>query len=305
MQGNALQKIWRTIAADNVSGANEIYQRVLQAFLQHVSSLPPTPEALQDWPLWLRGMLRAQPAMAPLYNLANRLALIFEQEHARAIECLTQALAFLQVESLQASQANGKIAEQAVPLVAKHLRLFTHSYSSTVAVALELAFRDGHAIEVFLSEARPAFEGRRMAERLARAGLTVHLGVDDARGHMLNEVGLVVLGADHVSETSFVNKIGSRSLALLARVRKIPVAVFAARNKLWPAQIPLAQEPEHTHAEIWRNAPATVRLSNLYFEAVEIQLMRCLVTEQSQYTIQQLRQELKHFVQAKFWRTFT
>ncbi len=297
-----LQQTWRAIAADNLSGASEIYSRVLNALTQRFSLLHQTTKALPDWPELLREMLHAQPMMAPLYNLANQLALIFEQEHLNEQERLAQALALLQTETLQASPSNDAIAKHALALIADKPRVLTHSYSGAVAAALEYAFAKGVNVEAYLSEARPANEGRRMAERLACAGSAVHFFVDDARAHFLNEVDAVLLGADRISEQAFVNKIGSRSLAQLASVQKIPVAVLAARNKLWPANLPFGQEPEHPREEVWGEAPTKIKLHNFYFEEIALHLAQRVITENGILNSKSIQNDLRSFHTAEFWK---
>ncbi len=297
-----LQQTWRALASDNLSGASEIHSRVLAALAQHFSLLFQTTKALQDWPQLLREMLHAQPAMAPLYTLANQLALIFEQEHLREQDRLALALSFIQTETLRASRSNEAIAAQAFSLIAAEPRVLTHSASGTVAAALEYARRKGVNVEAYISEARPANEGRRMAERLARAGISVHFFVDDARAHFLNEVDAVLLGADRISENAFVNKIGSRSVAQLALAQKIPVAVLAGRNKLWPANLPFGQELEHAREEVWAGAPPNITLHDFYFEEIELHNAACVITDEGIFTPNHIQNELHGFHAAEFWR---
>lgn len=296
-----LQQTLQTLAADNLSGASEIYARVLSVLAQHFALFAQTKNALHDWPQWLREMLHAQPTMAPLYNLANRLALIFEQEGLSESERIAQALFFLQKEERQVLQTNAEIAQRAFALIAAKPRVLTHSYSGTVAAALEYAQRNGIAVEVYLSEARPANEGRRMVEHLARAGAAGHFFVDDARAHFMKRVDLVLLGADRISERAFVNKIGTRSTVLLAGAEKIPVAVLAARNKLWPAFLPFGSEAEHARGEIWGEAPPQVRLHNFYFEEAEILPAHIFITEGGPFNQEEMQRELRRLPVARFW----
>jgi len=293
--------LWREIAADNLSGASEIYAHVLQAFLQHLSGLDQTKVDLQNWPQCLREMLQSQPTMAPLYNLANQLALIFEREHLSDEERLAQARSFLQKERLQSSRTNAAIARHTFELLAEKPRVLTHSYSGTVAAALEYASAKGMNMVLYLSEARPVNEGRRMAERLARGGIPVHFFVDDARASFVNRVDLVLLGADRISEETFVNKIGSRSVALLAAAQKIPVAVLAARNKLWPAHLPFGEEPEHSGEEVWAGAPPEIKIHNSYFEETELLHMHRVIMEDGACSTAYVQNQLRGFIAAKFW----
>lgn len=300
---DALQQTWQAIAADNLSGASEIYSRVLKALMQQLALLDQTQKALRDdWPQCLRGMLHAQPMMAPLYSLANQLALIFEQEGLSESERMTQALFFLQQEERQAAQNNIAIAQHAFSLIADKPRVLAHSYSGTVAAALEHAQRNGIAVEVYLSEGRPANEGRRMAERLARAGVPVHFFVDDARAHFIHRVDLVVLGADRIAGNFFLNKIGTHGLVLLASQQKIPVALLAARNKLWPANLPFGEESFHPPSEIWQLAPPSIQLHNFYFEKIELDLVQKVFTEKGFFSQQEFRRFIQDFRAAQFWR---
>ena len=298
----ALQQTWRAIVADNLSGASEIYSRVLKALMQHLTLLDQTPRALQDWPRWLLEMLHVQPAMAPLYNLMNRLALIFEQEGLSESERMTQALFFLQQEEQQATQNNIAIAQHAFSLIADRPRVLTHSFSGTVAAALEHAYEKGAQLEIYLSEARPANEGRRMAERLARADIPIHFFVDDARSRFLKQVDLVLLGADRIAEDFFLNKSGTHGLVLLAAQQKIPVALLAARNKLWPANLPFGEESLHPPSEIWQLAPPSIHLHNFYFEESATTFVQKIFTENGCFSPQALRLSLQGLRVARFWR---
>lgn len=293
---------WRELAADHVSGASEIYARALQAVEQFLSGLDQTQISLPHRPEWLRALTQAQPAMAPMYNLANALALILEQEHLEKDERIAQARAFLQKEALQSRWSNAAIAEHALTLIATKSRVLTHSYSGTVAAALEYARENAVHLEVYLSEGRPANEGRRMAERLARAGMSVHFFVDDARAHFMRMSDIVLLGADRISEKGFVNKIGSRSLTQLASLHQIPVAVLAARNKLWPAHLPFGKQPAHARAEVWAEAPPGIVIHNFYFEEIELSGAHRIITENGIFKPARIHTEMQNFPAAEFWK---
>lgn len=294
-----LDTSWQDLAADNLSGAGEIYLRAVQTLHTHFASLAEGPEALRDWPHWLRGLLQAQSMMAPLYNLCNRLALVLESgEHAQP---RSEILKILDEELAHTLSRESLMAQHASQAISSWRRVMTHSYSSAVAAALQHAQATNAALEVFVSEARPMNEGRRMAERLAQAGIMVHFFVDDARGRFIAAVDGVLLGADRISENVFVNKIGTASLVNLAGLHGKPVFIVSQTNKFWPSRLHQQEEAGHLPEEIWPHAPANVLLHNFYFEEIALAPGIGILTENGLLTPAALAAYFKNFVPAKFW----
>ncbi len=292
-------KAWQDLAADNRSGAAEIYACAVQTLRDHFAGLAGGLEALRDWPHWLRGLLQAQSMMAPLYNLCNRLALVLENgEHAQPRSVI---LKILDDELAHAPSRDSLMAQHAGQALASWRRVMTHSYSSTVAAALQHAQMANASLEVFVSEARPMNEGRRMAERLAKAGINVHFFVDDARGHFVSTVDGVLLGADRISERAFVNKIGSLGLVSLARQNRKPVFIVSQTNKFWPSGMLMAGEAAHAADEVWPEAPANISLHNFYFEEIPLAPVIGVLTENGLMTPVAIAAYFKGLVLAKFW----
>ncbi len=59
-----------------------------------------------------------------------------------------------------------RAAQNGAALLTDGETLLTHDYSTTVLEALEVATADGRSFEVYVTEARPRFIGRRMAREL-------------------------------------------------------------------------------------------------------------------------------------------
>src|SRR5436190_1738139 len=78
---------------------------------------------------------------------------------------------------------------------------------------------------------RPALEGRRLASRLAAAGIAVTYFSDAAISQALGGADAVVFGADAVAPEWFLNKSGTRMLAAAAGQQGLPVHVIATRDK--------------------------------------------------------------------------
>ncbi|MGH6912594.1 MAG: hypothetical protein ACREH3_02680, partial [Geminicoccales bacterium] len=158
------------------------------------------------------------------------------------------------------------------------LRIVTISYSRSVRRVLEHLARD-RPVHVACSEGRPMLEGRRMAGRLAAAGIPVTFFTDAAIAHALDDAHEVVVGADAVAPEWFLNKSGTRLLVATAAQLGIPVYVVASREKFVGAEAARRLRPrEGDPAEVW-DPPRGVAVRNPYFEQVPVELVSGLITD--------------------------
>jgi translation initiation factor 2B subunit (eIF-2B alpha/beta/delta family) len=215
-------------------------------------------------------LCRAQPSMAG-FRTAAKLALSAE-DPVRALDEL-----FRRIE-----RAPSSIARMAAPLIrlrvsTRTLRVVTCSRSAVVErTLLEIARTE--ALEVICAESRPGREGVRLAEELARQGLIVELYSDAAVGGTVRGADALIVGADAVTATGFINKVGTAGLAALAAVHRIPVFVLAGREKILPDRVfrrlalnggPAAELEESS----------AYRTLNPYFERIEAIAGDQLITE--------------------------
>lgn len=125
-----------------------------------------------------------------------------------------------------------RAASRAVEFLADDDVLFTHDFSSTALSAIEKAVDDGATFEVYVSESRPRYLGRKMARKLAaNDAIDVTLGVDAASGHYLSECDRVVVGMDCIVGDTLYNRIGTYPLATAAAHQDVPVTVVGAHSK--------------------------------------------------------------------------
>ncbi len=119
----------------------------------------------------------------------------------------------------RARRAPDALVRHAVALLGSEspdtLRLVTISFSATVLRVLESLARR-QPIHVSCSDGQPGLEGRRLAERLAAAGIAVTHYTDAALGHAIAGATAVLVGADAVTPDWFLNKTGTRMLAAVA-----------------------------------------------------------------------------------------
>ncbi|MFB6296140.1 MAG: translation initiation factor eIF-2B [Halobacteriales archaeon] len=111
--------------------------------------------------------------------------------------------------------------------------ILTHDYSTTVLEGIERATADGATFEVFVTEARPRFQGRRTARTLAGIeGVDPTLVVDGAAGHYLPECDRILVGMDCVVGDTLYNRVGTYPLAATAADAGVPVVVAGSSTKL-------------------------------------------------------------------------
>ena len=131
------------------------------------------------------------------------------------------------------------IGRSSLDLVPQDARILTHCNAGALATAgygtalgvVRAAVEAGRAPRVLAGETRPFLQGARLtAWELDREAIPVTVHTDNMAGHLLQrgEVDLVVVGADRIASNGDVaNKIGTYSLAVLAREHAVPFYVAA------------------------------------------------------------------------------
>ncbi len=183
-------------------------------------------------------------------------------------------------------------------LIPKKATILTHCNAGALATAgygtaLALIFRakeEGKNIRVFVDETRPLLQGARLTTwELMRSGLDVTLICDDMAALVMKEgkVDLVIVGADRIAANGdTANKIGTYSLAVLAREHKIPFYVAAPvstfDDKISDGnQIPIEERPSAEVTDWWgkRTAASGVKVYNPAFDVTPARYITAIVTE--------------------------
>jgi len=174
-----------------------------------------------------------------------------------------------------------KINKLALKLIKQNSVIFTHCHSSTVIQALIYAKKKGKKFEVYNTETRPLYQGRKTARELRKAGIKVTMFVDSAVGVALSreqgtkKANLVLLGADAILKKGIINKIGSETIAILAKKNKIPVYILADSWKFFPENIKME---ERDFNEIW-NTTRKIKIKNPAFEFVPKKYINGIISE--------------------------
>jgi translation initiation factor 2B subunit (eIF-2B alpha/beta/delta family) len=209
--------------------------------------------------------------MAPVWNAA--LEALASAPDTDRLDRFAQRLA--RAPAALARVASGLL----LPEATRPLRLVTLSYSGSVVAAMEALSARGE-VEVSCSDSRPALEGRRLAARLASAGVSVTCFPDAAIGQALDGADAVLVGADAVASAWSINKSGTGMLAAAASHRGIPVYVVASRDKFIGEEVSrrltLREGPTD---EVWPGPPPGVAIRNPYFERIPLTLATSLITD--------------------------
>jgi methylthioribose-1-phosphate isomerase len=158
--------------------------------------------------------------------------------------------------------------------------LATGGYGSAVG-ALRAAYERGLLERVLVDETRPLLQGARLtAWELEAVGIPHAVIADSAAASLManGEVDLVVTGADRIARNGdTANKIGTYSLAVIARHHDIPLYVVAPTSTVdlrtpTGAEIPIE---ERDPSEISDRFPAR----NPAFDVTPADLVAAIVTE--------------------------
>jgi methylthioribose-1-phosphate isomerase len=167
--------------------------------------------------------------------------------------------------------------------------LATAGYGTALGV-IRAAVSAGKKIDVFADETRPFLQGARLtAWELQQDGIPVTLITDNMAGHFLHtgRIGCVIVGADRIAANGDVaNKIGTYSLAVLAKENSVPFYVAAPVSTLDLTlasgdAIPIEQRAasEVTHVFGVAVAPENMRVENPAFDVTPARYVTAIVTE--------------------------
>ncbi|WP_277554855.1 NUDIX domain-containing protein [Halobaculum limi] len=228
-----------TVTSDRTHGSSYVSIRALEVLRDEAASLSASRSAAEsdvddDWDRLAevaRTLRGARPGMTALATRVNR---VLAEADRTAVAVRDRAIRAV----VDAATADDRAARAAVRELAGDdgpTAVLTLSRSETVATAL--ATLDG---PIFVAESAPGGEGRNVAASLAaEAEREVTLLPDSAVASLLAEgrVDAALVGADAVlADGSVANKVGTRTLALVAADADVPVYVVTARDKVAPTE---------------------------------------------------------------------
>ncbi|MDZ4878660.1 MAG: Methylthioribose-1-phosphate isomerase [Chroococcidiopsis cubana SAG 39.79] len=219
----------------------------------------------------------------------------------------------IQTEDLQTCQAIGDRGLELLPQTPAQLNLLTHCNAGALATAgygtalgvVRSAWSCGRLSRLYADETRPRLQGAKLtAWECVQEGIPVTVITDSMAAHCMQQgmIHAVVVGADRIAANGdTANKIGTYSLALVAKAHDVPFYVAAPVATIDFAiatgrEIPIE---ERDPVEVYQIddtilTPAGVEFYNPAFDVTPAHLITAIITEHGAFSPSQLQQELQH-----------
>ena len=188
---------------------------------------------------------RTRPTARNLFWALERMKAVYERTRSEGLRAIRTALVeeakAIEIEDVETNWAIGLHGHV---LLRDGMTVLTHCNAGALATAeygtalgiIRAAVAKGKRIRVFADETRPFLQGARLTVwELDKDGIPVVLITDGMAGWFMRrgEVDAVVVGADRIARNGdTANKIGTYSLAVLAKENGVPFYVAAPVNTI-------------------------------------------------------------------------
>lgn len=195
-------------------------------------------------------------------------------------------------------EINKRMGRHGSALIKNKATVITHCNAGALATAgygtalgiIRAAVEDGKKIKVFADETRPFLQGSRLtAWELMKDGIDTTLITDNMAGYMMKKglIDVVIVGADRIAANGdTANKIGTYSVAILAKEHKIPFYVAAPISTIdlkikTGEKIPIEERDirEVTHIKDIPIAPRGIKVRNPAFDVTPNKFITAIITE--------------------------
>ncbi|NP_001279169.1 translation initiation factor eIF-2B subunit alpha [Callorhinchus milii] len=130
------------------------------------------------------------------------------------------------------SDSRNKIAKLCHTFIKDGASILTHSCSRVVLRVLQKAAEAKKRFSVYITQSQPDCSGHKSAEALRKLHIPVTVILDASVGYIMEQVDLVVVGAEGVVESGgIINKIGTYQMAVCAKAHNKPFYVVAESFK--------------------------------------------------------------------------
>jgi len=182
------------------------------------------------------------------------------------------------------SEAQEKINKNVLKLIKSNDIIFTHCHSTNVVRALIFAKKHEKKFQVYNTETRPLYQGRKTSRELSSGGIKVTQFVDSAMAVFIEKENKkdqffstkIFLGADAITNQGIINKIGSKLIAEIAHNNKVPLYIIADSWKFTDKKVSIENRNLN---EVWNKVPKKVKVQNPAFEFVPKKYIKAIVSE--------------------------
>jgi methylthioribose-1-phosphate isomerase len=240
-----------------------------------------------------------RPTARNLFWAIERMKSLFDRHRHEGLERLKKVLEDealrIHAEDIAINRRMGEFGQQ---LLKERTTVLTHCNAGALATAgygtalgvIRAAKEHGKEVHVFADETRPFLQGARLtAWEMVKENIPCTLITDNMAGHFMKSgrIEAVIVGADRIARNGdTANKIGTYSVAVLAREHRIPMYIAAPLSTIDLSletgdQIPIEERAASEVSEVQghRVAPAGVNISNPAFDVTPARFITAIITE--------------------------
>jgi len=240
-----------------------------------------------------------RPTAVNLFKALSRMKSVAEANKSLCMIELKNVLAKEAIAIFEEDRAMcRRIGEHGASLLKDGQTILTHCNAGSLATseygtalaALYVAREQGKTLHVYSDETRPLLQGSRLtAWELMQAGIDVTVICDNTAAQVMKEgkIDAVLVGADRIAANGdSANKIGTYSVAILAKAHNIPFYVLAPSSTFdmslpTGAGIPIEErEPDEVVCGFGkRTAPEGAKVYSPAFDVTPARLITAIVFE--------------------------
>lgn len=213
-------------------------------------------------------------------------------------EVLLKTAQAINADDLATCQAIGDEGLKVLPETPTQLRILTHCNAGALATAgygtslgvVRSAWQAGRLERLYADETRPRLQGAKLtAWECVQEGIPVTVITDSMAAHCMKQgmIDAVIVGADRIAANGdTANKIGTYSLALVAKAHKIPFFVAAPLSTIdfkLPdgSHIPIEERDPVEIYQIGNTVvcPPGTEFYNPAFDVTPAELIAAIITE--------------------------
>ncbi|MFQ5684627.1 MAG: S-methyl-5-thioribose-1-phosphate isomerase [Candidatus Binatia bacterium] len=251
-----------------------------------------------------RTLAKTRPTAVNLFWALERMRRIYIEKRNLGIETVKRLLKDeaqkIYQEDLATNQLLGRFGAK---LLGRSSRILTHCNAGALATAgygtalgvIRAMKEAGRAVEVFVNETRPFFQGARLtAWELKKEKIPFTLLTDNMVGYLMqrSKVDAVVVGCDRVAANGDVaNKIGTYGIAVLARRHNVPFYVAGPTSSIdlnCPSgtKVRIEERDPREVSHIFGQSVTLrgVRIINPAFDITDHDLVTAIITEKGVIT---------------------
>jgi len=246
-----------------------------------------------------REIAAARPTAVNLFWALDRVqALVREHADKPVAELKKRLVAEAQTMIKEDDTTNRHLARHGQVVIHEGHRVLTHCNTGALATGaygtalgvMRAAWEAGKRFSVWVDETRPLLQGARLTTwELGKLGIPYILIPDGAAATLMHQgrVDLVIVGADRIAGNGdTANKIGTYSLAVLARHHGLPFYVAAPLSTFDftltdGSQIPVEERNPEEVTRLYGHkvAPGGAPALNLAFDVTPNELIAGIITE--------------------------